>query len=212
MQRLIPSVKEPIPRKTVYRLSLYNRCLEQLGLAGRCTVSSEVLSKIAGVKSPQLRKDLAYCGHVGKRGLGYDVVLLRQRLAETLGISRLPGVVLVGTGNLGSALLRYQDGFAKEGFEITAAFDAQPQKRSDDISVPILPMTELPDFISARGVKMAILCVPGTAAQEVCNLLLVNGIQAILNFAPVILQTPPGVAVNNVNLAIELENLSYFIK
>jgi len=121
-------------------------------------------------------------------------------------------VVLVGTGNLGSALLRYQDGFAKEGFEITAAFDAQPQKRSDDISVPILPMTELPDFISARGVKMAILCVPGTAAQEVCNLLLVNGIQAILNFAPVILQTPPGVAVNNVNLAIELENLSYFIK
>lgn len=205
-------MKDAIPRKTVYRLSLYNRCLEQFGQNGEGTVSSETLSKIAGVKPTQLRKDLAYCGQIGKRGLGYDVVLLRQRLAETLGTSRLQPVVLVGTGNLGSALLRYQEGFAKEGFEIAAAFDPLPQKRSADISVPIYPMTQLAGFVHERGVKMAILCVPGTAAQEACNHLLTHGIQAILNFAPVILQTPPGVAVNNVNLAIELENLSYFIQ
>lgn len=205
-------MKDPIPRKTVYRLSLYSRCLEQFGKNGSGTVSSETLSKIAGVKPTQLRKDLAYCGHIGKRGLGYDVALLRQRLIETLGTSRLQPVVLIGTGNLGSALLRYQEGFAKEGFEISAAFDAMPQKRSMDISVPILPIDQLESFIAERNVKMAILCVPGTSAQEVCNRLLANGIQAILNFAPVILQTPAGVAVNNVNLAIELENLSYFIK
>lgn len=205
-------MKDPIPRKTVYRLSLYNRCLEQFGQDGGGTVSSDTLSKIAGVKPTQLRKDLAYCGQIGKRGLGYDVTLLRQRLAETLGTSRLQPVVLVGTGNLGSALLRYQEGFAKEGFEIAAAFDPLPQKRSADISVPIYPMDRLAGFVHERGVKMAILCVPGTAAQEACNHLLAHGIQAILNFAPVILQTPPGIAVNNVNLAIELENLSYFIQ
>ena len=205
-------MKDFIPRKTVYRLSLYNRCLERFGENGGGTVSSETLAKIAGVKPTQLRKDLGYCGQIGKRGLGYDVALLRQRLAETLRTSRLQPVVLIGTGNLGSALLRYQEGFAKEGFEIAAAFDPLPQKRSADISVPIFPMTELTSFIAGRGVKMAILCVPGTAAQQACNVLLDNGIQAILNFAPVILQTPAGVAVNNVNLAIELENLSYFIQ
>lgn len=203
-------MKELIPRKAVYRLSLYHRCLEHINGGG--TVSSEALAKIAGVKPTQLRKDLAYCGPIGKRGLGYDVAALRMRLSETLGTTRLQPVVLVGAGNLGSALLHYQDGFAREGFEIAAAFDLKPQKSAAGLNVPIFGISGLARFIQKRGVKMAILCVPGTAAQEVCNLLIAAGIQAILNFAPIVLQAPSHVAVNNVNLAFELENLSYFIK
>lgn len=208
----IPDVKDPIPRKTVYRLSLYNRCLKHLGQTNGGTISSEALAKVAGVKPTQLRKDLAYCGQIGKRGLGYDVSLLLERLADTLGTSQLQPVVLVGTGNLGAALLRYQEGFAKEGFAIAGAFDLAPQKRSLDVSVPVMPMARLTRFVADKGIKMAILCVPGIAAQEVCNTLVACGIQAILNFAPIILQVPVEVAVNNVNLAIELENLSYFIR
>ncbi len=205
-------MKEPIPRKTVYRLSLYKRCLERLTNGDSVTVSSEALAKVAGVKPTQLRKDLGYCGQFGKRGLGYDVATLRARLADTLGRTRLQPTILVGAGNLGSALLRYQEGFAKEGFEIAAAFDAAPQKRSPDITVPIYPLGRMARFIADKGVKMAILCVPGTVAQEACNTLVASGIQAILNFAPIILQVPAEVTVNNVNLAIELENLSYFTK
>jgi redox-sensing transcriptional repressor len=205
-------VKSPIPRKTVYRLSLYNRCLERFDLSQGRTVSSDALAKVAGVKPTQLRKDLAHCGQFGKRGLGYDITMLRKKLTDTLGTTGLQPVVLVGAGNLGSALLRYQDGFAKEGFVIAAAFDLKPQRRSRDVSVPILPMADLARFVSDHHVKMAILCVPALVAQEVCNTLVAAGIQAILNFAPLILQTPREVAVNNVNLAIELENLSYFTR
>jgi redox-sensing transcriptional repressor len=205
-------MKEPIPRKAVYRLSLYKRCLERLAGADMTTVSSEALAKVAGVKPTQLRKDLGYCGQLGKRGLGYDVATLRKRLTDALGRTSLQPVVLIGAGNLGSALLRYEEGFAKEGFTITAAFDAQPKKRSMDLKTPIFPLTRMPRFVSDHDVKMAILCVPGTVAQEICNNLIASGIQAILNFAPIILQVPARVMVNNVNLAIELENLSYFTR
>jgi len=205
-------MKESIPRKAVYRLSLYKRCLERLAGADVTTVSSEALAKVAGVKPTQLRKDLGYCGQLGKRGLGYDISTLRKRLTDALGRTSLQPVVLVGAGNLGSALLRYEEGFAKEGFTITAAFDAQPKKRSVDVKTPIFPLTRMSRFVSEHGVKMAILCVPGTVAQEICNNLIAAGIQAILNFAPIILQVPAKVMVNNVNLAIELENLSYFTR
>ena len=203
-------MKSQLPRKTVYRLSLYSRCLERTEAK---TISSESLAQLAGVKPTQLRKDLAYCGHAGKRGLGYDVAQLRALLAETLGTSRLQPVVLVGTGHLGRALLRYREGFDKEGFEIAAAFDIKPMKTPPKgITVPIFPMTQIGSFIADRGVRMAVLCVPALAAPEVWNLLVTCGIQGILNFAPIILQTPPQVAVNDVNLAIELKNLSYLIQ
>ncbi len=204
--------KEAIPRKTVYRLSLYKRCLERLGDGDTRTVSSEALAKVAGVKPTQLRKDLTHCGQFGKRGLGYDVATLGTRLGEVLGRARLHPTILVGAGNLGSALLRYQEGFGREGFEIAAAFDAAPRRRADDIRVPIYPISRLTPYVSRNSIKMAILCVPGTVAQEIGNTLVAAGIQAILNFAPIVLQVPPHVTVNNVNLAIELESLSYFIK
>jgi redox-sensing transcriptional repressor len=200
-----------IPRKTVYRLSLYFRILERLQQNRIVTVSSEALAKAAGVKSTQLRKDLTYFGQFGTRGLGYKVDPLVSQLASVLRTAKFQPVILVGAGNLGSALLRY-DGFAKEGFEIVAAFDIRPEgAKGGNSKTPVLPMTELQGFIGANGVKLAILTVPGVSAQAVANQLVGAGIQAILNFSPLILQVPQNVVVNNVNLAIELENLSYFI-
>jgi redox-sensing transcriptional repressor len=199
-----------IPRKTVYRLSIYLRCLARLRENGIGTVSSEALAKAAGVKSTQLRKDLAYFGTFGTRGLGYDVTELSTRIADQLGTSRLQPVILVGVGNLGLALLSYR-GFEKEGFEIIAAFDAEPRRKRDkEIKQPIFGMDKLREFAQSRGVKMAILTVPAAAAQEVANALVQAGFAGILNFSPIVLSVPEEVMVNNVNLAIELENLSYF--
>lgn len=201
-----------IPRKTVYRLSIYLRCLHRLKSNGIRTVSSEALAKAAGVKSAQLRKDLTYFGQFGTRGLGYDVELLSKMISDLLGTSSLQPVILVGVGNLGTALLAYQ-GFQQEGFEIVAAFDADPARaRAKNTGHPIAGMDELPTWISDRGVKMAIMAVPATAAQAVANQLVHHGISGILNFSPVVLQVPDEVTVNNVNLAIELENLSYFVR
>jgi redox-sensing transcriptional repressor len=209
-------VKKPgrpvIPRKTIYRLSIYLRCLARLKENGIVTVSSEALAQAAGVKPTQLRKDLAYFGTFGTRGLGYDVAELSRRISEELGTSSLQPVILVGVGNLGLALLSYR-GFEKEGFEIIAAFDAAPKRRRDkEIKQPILEMEDLPSFIRTNSVKMAILSVPAAAAQVVANQLVEAGIVGILNFSPIVLALPEDIMVNNVNLAIELENLSYFIQ
>ena len=201
-----------IPRKTIYRLSIYLRCLARLRENGLGTVSSEALAQAAGVKPTQLRKDLAYFGTFGTRGLGYDVAELSAKIADELGTSSLQPVILVGVGNLGLALLSYR-GFEKEGFEIVAAFDADPQRKRDkDIKQPILGMGELRPFVAKHGVKMAVLTVPAAVAQAVANQLIEAGVTGILNFSPIVLAVPEDVMVNNVNLAIELENLSYFIQ
>ena len=200
-----------IPRKAVYRLSLYYRVLERLAQNRIETVSSDALAKAAGVKPTQLRKDLTYFGQFGTRGLGYKVESLLAKLSGVLRTTRFQPVILVGAGNLGSALLRY-DGFAKEGFEITAAFDIRPEgSKADNCKVPVYPVERMKSFARENSIKLAILAVPGMVAQEVTNQLVEAGIQAILNFSPLILQVPPNVVVNNVNLAIELENLTYFI-
>ena len=204
--------RQIIPRKTVYRLSIYLRCLARLRENEIPTVSSEALAKAAGVKPTQLRKDLAYFGTFGTRGLGYDVPELSQKISDELGTSSLQPVILVGVGNLGLALLSYR-GFEKEGFEIIAAFDTEPKRKRDkNISQPIYGMDELPKLVREKNVKMAILSVPVAVAQNVVNTLVDAGIAGFLNFAPIVLAVPEDVMVNNVNLAIELENLSYFIQ
>lgn len=201
-----------IPRKTIYRLSIYLRCLARLKENEIGTVSSEALAKAAGVKPTQLRKDLAYFGTFGTRGLGYDVAELSGKISDELGTSSLQPVVLIGVGNLGLALLSYR-GFEKEGFEIIAAFDAEPRRQRDKkIKQPILGMDALPAFLREHNVKMAILSVPTAVAQTVANTLMESGVMGILNFAPIVLDVAEDVMVNNVNLAIELENLSYFIQ
>ena len=199
-----------IPRKAIYRLSVYLRCLHRLENNRIHTVSSEVLAKAAGVKSTQLRKDLTYFGQFGTRGLGYDVKQLIEMISEQLGTKSLQPVVIVGIGNLGRALLSYR-GFEREGFEVVGAFDVQSSRFPKEASIQVKSMKVMPKVIDEHLVKMAILCVPSTAAQEVTNQLIEYGVVAILNFAPIVLSVPDEVTVNNVNLAMELENLSYFI-
>ena len=203
-----------IPRKSIFRLSIYQRCLERLKKNGLETVSSEVLAKAAGVKPTQLRKDLTYFGQFGTRGLGYNVETLSATINEVLGTNSLQPVVLIGVGNLGAALLRYQ-GFQKEGFELRAAFDSDPercksiQKKS---SIPVFRVAEMKEFVKANAVKMAIMAVPANVAQEVANELVDAGVQAILNFSPTVLQVPDNVMVHAVDLALALEHLSYFVR
>ena len=206
------NAKVEIPKKTIYRLSLYQRCLQRLLENEQDTVSSDALAKAAGVKPTQLRKDLAYFGQFGTRGLGYNVAILSSVITEVLGTTRLQPVILVGAGNLGSALLGY-NGFNKEGFEITAAFDLEPERpRPVKLKVPIYHQSAAAAFIKEHDVKMAILAVPANGAQSVANDLVDAGIEAILNFSPTFLEVPDNVTVNSVDLALELENLSYFIR
>src|SRR5712671_1580794 len=136
-----------IPRKTIYRLSVYLRCLARLRDKSIETVSSETLAKVAAVKPTQLRKDLTYLGQFGTRGLGYDVAELSKMISDELGTTSLQPVVLIGVGHLGLALLSYR-GFEKEGFEIVAGFDVEPHRRREkQVAQPIFAMEALPDFV-----------------------------------------------------------------
>jgi len=206
-------VKVEIPRKTVYRLSVYQRCLQRLRGNKVETVSSSALAAVAGVKPTQLRKDLGFVGQFGTRGLGYKVDILSEAITVALGRTSLQSVILVGVGNLGAALLRY-GGFHREGFEIVAAFDMYPQdaRLKADSEVALMGMDDMREFIQSQEVKMAIMAVPAKAAQSVANELVDAGVQAILNFSPTVLQVTDQVVVNNVDLALELESLSYFVR
>tara|TARA_B110000014_G_scaffold175183_1_gene125179 strand:+ start:1854 stop:2477 length:624 start_codon:yes stop_codon:yes gene_type:complete len=206
------SSQTDIPRKSIYRLSIYQRCLERLRENSLETVSSNALAKAAGVKSTQLRKDLAYFGQFGTRGLGYNVEVLIEVITGVLGTNSLLPVILVGVGNLGAALLRYS-GFVKEGFEISAAFEADPNRaKSVKANVPVMDASLMAQYVNENNVKIAILAVPPETAQEVANNLVQVGVQAFLNFSPTVLKTPDNVIVNSVDLALELEHLSYFVK
>lgn len=207
-----PVDKPAIPGKTIYRLSIYHRCLRRLADNEIETVSSSALAKAAGVNPSQLRRDLTYLGQFGTRGLGYPVLELIEAIREVLGREHLQPVILVGAGNLGAALLRYQ-GFQKEGFEVVAAFDAVPEavvKRG--INVPVHHVDSMRNFIMENEVNLAILCVPVEHAQEVANELVDAGVQGILSFSPTVLQVPESVTVNSVDLALELEQVSFFVK
>jgi redox-sensing transcriptional repressor len=203
-------MKAALPRKTVYRLSVYLRCLERFSEDGAQTISSQTLAQIAGVKPTQLRKDLTFFGHFGTRGLGYSVATLREKISAVLGRSQLQPVVLVGVGHLGAALMAY-GGFRKEAFEIVAGFDIDVKRhRRKTYAQPIYQLERLESYVRRHRIKMAIITVPPAAAQDVANRLIAGGVNAILNFAPVVLHVPANVVISNVNLAIELENLSYF--
>ena len=172
-----------IPRKSIYRLSIYQRCLERLKENGVETVSSNSLAKAAGVKSAQLRKDLAHFGQFGTRGLGYNVDALIEVITGVLGTSSLLPVILVGVGNLGSALLKYS-GFNREGFEISAAFESDPNRlKTIDADIPIKDVSQMTQYVEDNGVKIAIIAVPAATAQEVVNVLVSAGVQAFLNFS-----------------------------
>lgn len=209
---LLEVEKQGIPGKTIYRLSIYNRCLRRVEENGMQTISSSALAKAAGVNPSQLRRDLGYLGQFGTRGLGYPVQELSDAIRDVLGRENLQPVILVGAGNLGSALLRYR-GFQKEGFEVVAAFDAVPEVvAARELTVPVYHVDEMIPFVAKHNVKLAILSVPVEHAQEVANELVGAGVQGILSFSPTVLQVPENVTVNSVDLALELEQVSFFVK
>jgi len=200
-----------IPEMTIRRLSVYTRCLQQHEEDGVKTVSSHELAERFNLNSAQVRKDLAYFGEFGVRGIGYYVAGLKAELQKILGLDREWAVALVGFGNLGSALLHYK-GFARQGFRIAAIFDDDPAKIGREVGgVRVLASRELGREVKARGIQIAIVAVPPEAAQAVTDQLVDAGIKAILNFAPSRLRTPRDARLKHVDLSIELETLSFYL-
>ena len=196
---------------TVRRLSVYTRCLQQLEEDGVKTVSSQELAERFNLNSAQVRKDLAYFGEFGVRGIGYYVAGLKAELQKILGLDREWAVALIGFGNLGSALFHYK-GFSRQGFRIAAIFDDDPAKIGRDVGgAPVLSSADLAREVKARGIQIAIVAVPPEAAQAVTDQLADAGIKAILNFAPSRLRAPRDTRLKHVDLSIELETLSFYL-
>lgn len=201
-----------IPKAVIKRLSLYSRILQNLEILDREKVSSRELAQHLGLNSAQVRKDLAYFGQFGVPGLGYYVSDLRKRIKRILGTDRGVRLALVGVGNLGTALLSY-GGFARQGFHIVAAFDSDKRKvGSTKGGVPIHDIADLERVAREQRIDIAVLTVPADHAQAVATKLIDCGITALLNFVPVHLKVPDSVRVHYVDLSIEIESLSYYLR
>jgi len=200
-----------IPEMTIRRLSVYTRCLLQLEEDGVRTVSSQELAERFNLNSAQVRKDLAYFGEFGVRGIGYYVAGLKAELQRILGLDREWAVALVGFGNLGSALFHYK-GFSRQGFRIAVIIDDDPAKIGRDVDgVPIVPSRDMARELKSRSIQVAIVAVPAESAQAVTDQLAAAGIKAVLNFAPTRLRVGREVRLKNVDLSIELETLSFYL-
>ena len=196
---------------TIRRLSVYTRCLLQLEEDGVRTVSSQELADRFNLNSAQVRKDLAYFGEFGVRGIGYYVAGLKAELQRILGLDREWAVALVGFGNLGSALFHYK-GFSRQGFRIAVIIDDDPAKTGREVdSVPIVSSRDMARELKARSIQVAIVAVPVESAQAVTDQLVAAGIKAVLNFAPTRLRVGREVRLKNVDLSIELETLSFYL-
>jgi redox-sensing transcriptional repressor len=198
-----------VAESTVRRLSLYLRFLEEFEVQGIETVSSGALASRGSTTSAQVRKDLSFFGSFGKRGLGYPVPELANRLREILGLKQRYQVGMIGAGKIGSALVQYR-GFRQRGFDIVAIFDSDPAKIGKQWNgLTIQDIASLEAEFASRPLDMAVLVTPADAAQPVTDRLVALGVKAVLNFAPVQLVVPDDVVVKTVNLALELETLSY---
>jgi redox-sensing transcriptional repressor len=198
-----------IADSTVRRLSAYLRFLEDFENRGLTTISSDELARRGGTTSAQVRKDLSFFGSFGKRGLGYSVPELAGRLREILGLGRQWKVIIIGAGKIGAALAQYR-GFKQRGFNILAAYDANPQKIGKTLEgIPVRDIAQLERDVHKELPDIAVLAVPGDTAQGVVDRVVKAGVKAVLNFAATQLQVPPDVTVKTVNMAMELESLSY---
>jgi redox-sensing transcriptional repressor len=198
-----------IPDASVARLPLYLRSLHGLAEGGRTTVSSEALAAAAGVNSAKVRKDLSHLGSYGTRGVGYEVDELVHHISNALGLTQHWSVVLVGVGNLGHALAGY-GGFASRGFQIAGLLDADRGRVGEQIAgLTVRHMDDLDEVVRGNGVSIGVIATPARAAQEVCDRLVGAGVTSILNFAPTVLQVPPGVDLRKVDLSMELQILSF---
>lgn len=194
---------------TVRRLALYLRFLDEFEGQGMETVSSDALAQRGGTTSAQVRKDLSFFGSFGKRGLGYYVPELAAKLREILGLGRRYRVVIIGAGKMGSALVQYR-GFQQRGFDVVSIFDNDPAKVGTRWNgLTVLSIDQLETALRREPVDMAVIVTPAEVAQALADRLVVMGVKAILNFAPVQVTVPDDVVVKTVNLALELETLSY---
>lgn len=198
-----------IADSTVRRLSAYLRFLEDFETRGLSTISSEELANRGGTTSAQVRKDLSFFGSFGKRGLGYSVPELAGRLREILGLGREWRVVIVGAGKIGAALAQYR-GFRHRGFNILAAYDNNPDKIGRKVEgIPVRDIEQLEHDIQREKPDIVVLTMPGDEAQNVVDRVVKAGVKAILSFAPAQLHAPADVAIKTVNMAMELEGLSF---
>ena len=207
------SARGVIPDATVSRLPMYHRSLLSLTARGVLLVSSEELAEASGVSSAKLRKDLSFLGSYGTRGVGYEVEFLLYQIARALGLTQVWPVVIVGIGNLGNALAGYP-GFASRGFSVVGLFDTDPNRVGETVTVAgkeivVTDISKLPQVVLSSGASIGVIATPETAAQEVCDLMVRNGITSILNFAPVLIEVPAGVDVRRVDLATELQILAF---
>ncbi|MFY1652310.1 redox-sensing transcriptional repressor Rex [Solwaraspora sp. WMMB762] len=204
----VPALPD-LPEATVARLPEYLRALHTLADAGHETVSSEGLASAAGVNSAKLRKDLSQLGSYGTRGVGYDIALLIEQIEYVLGLTHRRAVALVGVGNLGHALAGYA-GFASRGFRIAALFDADTDRVGEQINgLVVRHIDDLPAVAAEESIAIGVIATPAAAAQQVADQLVAAGVTSILNFAPCVLVVPAGVDVRKVDLAIELQILSF---
>jgi redox-sensing transcriptional repressor len=203
---------EQVSELTTNRLSVYLRCLNVLDDAGVRTISSQALAEQFHLNAAQIRKDLAYFGEFGVRGVGYYVRDLKRNLRQILGLDRKLPVAIMGAGNLGLALADYP-GFRQEGFEIAALFDILRDKvgQQSRSGVPIHDIHDLRKVVRREGIRIAVIAVPAPAAQHVLTLVVAAGIRAVLNFSPGTLQAPPEVKLKSVDLTVSLESLSFFL-
>ncbi len=202
-----------IPEATIARLPVYHRVLVTMAEQGIITVSSEELASACGVTSAKLRKDLSYLGSYGTRGVGYEVEFLSYQIARELGLTTPWGVVVVGVGNLGRALVSYR-GFASRGFRVVGLFDAHPDVVGSslpvvDRDVTVQSLDELADTVQSREASIGVITTPADAAQDIAERMVAAGLRSIVNFAPVVLNVPEGVEVRKVDLAVELQVLAF---
>jgi redox-sensing transcriptional repressor len=204
-----PGSLRELPEATVARLPEYLRALHQLAQADHDTVSSEALAAAAGVKSAKVRKDLSQLGSYGTRGVGYDVAVLVQQIEHVLGLTQRRNVAVIGVGNLGHALAGYA-GFTSRGFRIGALVDADRSRVGERLGeVTVTHIDELARTVAKERIAIGVIATPAGSAQAVADRLVEAGVSSILNFAPCVLAVPDGVDVRNVDLAIELQILSF---
>ncbi len=206
------TVAEPVSELTTNRLSVYLRCLNTLDAAGVRTISSQGLAEQFHLNAAQIRKDLAYFGEFGVRGIGYYVKELRRHLRQILGLDRGVRVAIVGAGNLGLALADYP-GFRDDGFEIVALFDTAKEKigKRSRGGVVIHDVRDLKKIVKRESIGIAVVAVPASAAQTAIQAVAAGGLKAILNFSPGNFRVPRGVKLKNMDLTVSLESLSFFL-
>jgi redox-sensing transcriptional repressor len=199
-----------IPEATVARLPVYLRCLVELADDRVPTISSERLAELAGVNAAKVRKDLSYLGSYGTRGVGYDVEYLLFQMSRELGLTQDWPVVIAGVGNLGQALANY-GGFTDRGFPVGALVDVDPTKVGTSIAgVTVHHIDDLPELVESKGIAIGVIATPAAAAQGVAERMVEAGVGSILNFSPSVLSLDPSVSVRKVDLAVELQILSFY--